>query len=80
MSDGPFFTVVVATFDRGQHIIPTIESALGQTFKDFELLIVRDGSKDNALERVTCSEARVGVIDLPWNPGSQATPTMSASR
>ena len=53
MSDGPFFTVVVATFDRGQHIIPTIESALGQTFKDFELLIIRDGAKDNVLERVT---------------------------
>ena len=35
----PYFTIVVATFNRSRHIVPTIEAALEQTFTDFELLV-----------------------------------------
>lgn len=68
----PFFTIVVATFNRGHHIVPTIESALEQTFADFELLVVADG--DDSLDRVPRDDSRVGVIGLPWHSGSQAAP------
>jgi hypothetical protein len=74
MTDAPFFTIVVATFDRGRHIVPTIESALDQTFTDFELLVVGDGVADDTLDHVPRRDSRVGVICLPWNSGSQATP------
>lgn len=74
MVDAPFFTIVVSTVNRGRHIVPTIEAALEQTFADFELLVVGDGVTDNTLDYVPRSDSRVGVIDLPWNSGSQACP------
>lgn len=43
----PFFSVVVPTYNRADLISETIESFLSQTFKDFELIIVDDGSTDN---------------------------------
>ena len=52
MPDVPYFTIVVATFNRGRHIVPTIEAALEQTFTDFELLVVGDGLTDDTLDQV----------------------------
>ena len=74
MRDPPIFTVVVSTFERGTHIVPTIESALDQTFRDFELLVIGDGVTDDTLDQVPRGDPRVGIIALPWNSGSQATP------
>lgn len=70
----PFFTIVMATYCRGRHILPTIESALDQSFTDFELLVVGDGVVDDTLDHVPKTDPRVKVIALPWNSGSQATP------
>jgi glycosyltransferase involved in cell wall biosynthesis len=74
MIGSPVFSIVVATYNRGRHIIPTIDSVLGQSFGNFELLVVGDGVADDTLEHVTRLDSRVGVISLPWNSGSQATP------
>jgi glycosyltransferase involved in cell wall biosynthesis len=74
MSNVPIFTVVVATFDRGRHIVPTIESALGQSLKDFELLIVCDGAADDGLLDLAQGDPRVQVIGLPRHTGSQTGP------
>ena len=48
----PKFTVITATWNRSQHIIPTIKSVLGQTFTDFEYLIVGDCCSDDTEEIV----------------------------
>ena len=69
----PFFSIIVATYNRGRHILPTIEAALDQTFKDFELLVVGDGVTDDTLEQVP-RHPRVRVIALAQNSGSQARP------
>ena len=83
MIGSPVFTIVVATYNRGRHIIPTIESALAQSFRNFELLVVGDGVADDTLDHVSRVDTRVGVISLPWNSGSQSTPNnigISAAR
>ena len=72
--DAPFFTIVVATFDRGRHIVPTIEAALDQTFKDFEIIVVADGETGDTLSYVPRDYPRVAVVGLPRNSGSQAVP------
>jgi glycosyltransferase involved in cell wall biosynthesis len=78
MPDAPFFTIVLATFNRGRHIVPTIESALDQTFSDFELLVIGDGVTDDTLDQVPRGDRRVDVIGLPpGNSGSQARPNNS---
>ena len=47
LPDRPFITVVLSTWNRGRHIIPTLELALQQSFSDFEVLIVGDGCDDD---------------------------------
>ncbi len=43
----PVISVVMSTFNREQVLPIAIESILNQTFKDFEFIIIDDGSTDN---------------------------------
>ncbi len=43
----PFFSIVLPTYNRANHLDKAIESILRQTFEDFELIVVDDGSTDN---------------------------------
>ena len=46
----PSVSVVIATYNRADLLPETIESVLTQTFRDFELIVVDDGSTDNTQE------------------------------
>ena len=46
MSDIPKVTVVVALYNQGEYLEECIDSVLAQTFVDYEILIVNDGSTD----------------------------------
>ena len=48
----PFFSIVVPTYNRGYIIPATIDSILAQDCKDYEIIIVDDGSTDNTEEVV----------------------------
>lgn len=43
----PKISIIVPTFNQGKFIQADIDSILAQTFKDFELIIVNDGSTDD---------------------------------
>lgn len=43
----PYFTVVIPTYNRAKFIHAAIESVLRQSFFDFEVIVVDDGSTDN---------------------------------
>ena len=47
-----FFSIIIPTFNRAQMLPKTIESLINQTFSDWELIIVDDGSTDNTKEIV----------------------------
>ena len=47
MTKSPKFSVILPTFNREKFIVKTVESILKQSFKDYEILLVDDGSTDN---------------------------------
>lgn len=46
----PKITVFIAAYNSGDYISQAIKSILNQTFSDFELLIINDGSTDHMVE------------------------------
>ena len=46
----PFFSIILPTFNRAHLISRAIQSVLNQSFADWELIIVDDGSHDNTFE------------------------------
>lgn len=47
-----FFSVIIPTYNRAAFLPETIRSVLDQSFRDFELLVIDDGSTDNTEEVV----------------------------
>jgi len=71
----PLFSVIVPTYNRGTHIRPTILSALGQTFWDYEIIVVTDGCSDGTLDTVrSIGSPQISTYELPANSGSQSAP------
>lgn len=44
----PKFSVVISVFNKEKYIAETLKSVLAQTFTDFEVVILNDGSTDNS--------------------------------
>lgn len=48
----PFFSIVIPVYNRRNFIVRTIDSVLNQTFLNFEIIVVDDGSTDNSKELI----------------------------
>jgi len=59
----PSVSVIIPTYNRAGFVCEAIDSVLKQTFREFELIIVDDGSVDNTSEIVSSfDDARVKYI------------------
>lgn len=71
MTEAPKITVVIPVYNRDQYVGEAIKSILAQTFTDFELLVIDDGSTDQSREvvrsyhdprvRLECNETNEGI-------------------
>lgn len=52
MKNQPIFSIIIPTFNRAAFVSKAIQSVLAQSFCDWELIVVDDGSTDNTREVV----------------------------
>ena len=70
----PKFSVVIPTYNRAKALHKTLSSVLAQTFVDFEVIVVDDGSTDNTRAVVEdLNDQRVNYLRIE-NSGGPATP------
>lgn len=58
----PVVSVIIPTYNRAHCVGEAIESVLNQTFRDFEVIVVDDGSTDNTPEVLAAFGNRIRVI------------------
>lgn len=58
-------SIIVPVYNGEKFIARCVESVLAQTYTDFELILVNDGSKDNSgaiCDELACKDSRIRVI------------------
>ncbi len=69
----PLISVIIPVYNGEKTIKNTIDSVLNQTFTDFELIVVNDGSQDSTLAVLNeIQNARIRVFSFP-NSGVSAS-------
>ena len=73
MEQSPMVTILLPNYNNASYLKECIESILGQTFQDFKLLIIDDGSTDNSIEiirsynddrfELVLKEKNSGIVD-----------------
>jgi len=63
------FSIIIPLYNKAPYIAKAIQSVAAQTFQEFELIVIDDGSKDESLEklRVTSYELRETNPELYLN-------------
>lgn len=63
MTDQPRISVLMPAYNAGVYIAEAIRSVISQTFTDFELILVDDGSEDNTLAVAeSFADSRIRII------------------
>ena len=69
-----FFSVIIPTYNRADSLKKSIQSVLNQSFSDFELLVMDDGSHDHTNDVVeSFGDLRI-IYDWEKNSGGPANP------
>ncbi|UPZ13611.1 glycosyltransferase family 2 protein [Flavobacterium humidisoli] len=48
-----FFSIIIPLYNKENYVENTVQSVLDQTFQDFEIIVVNDGSTDKSEEKLT---------------------------
>ena len=65
-------SVIIPTYNREEQVCRAIESVLGQTYNDYEIIVIDDASTDNTQERLGKFKDRIKLITHQKNRGVSA--------
>lgn len=71
MNKNTFFSVIVASYNYESYIQETLLSLANQTYKNFEVIVVDDGSKDNSIKIIQDICAQYPNFKLYTHPHNQ---------
>ena len=69
-------SVIIPAYNCEKYVVEAINSVLAQTYKNWELLVLDDGSKDNTLqviEEFSKNDSRIKTLPNGKNMGVSAT-------
>ena len=70
MAEAPTVSVVMTVYNTERYVAEAVESVLAQTFRDFELIIIDDGSTDRSTSILNDLARRDGRIRLVSRPNT----------
>lgn len=74
-------SVVIPTYNRAGFIGAAVESALGQSYSNLEIIVVDDGSTDNTLDVLgSITDRRLEIVRLPRREGGGFARNQGISR
>ncbi len=65
MSAMPLVSVIIPAFNGGRYLAAAIESALAQTYRDREIVVIDDGSTDNSRAVADSFNDRIVILSQP---------------
>lgn len=71
-SIAPDVSVIIPTYNRGPLIAEAIESVLAQTYQNFEIIVVDDGSTDDTLDRLAAYREQVRIVQTQHGGAAHA--------
>lgn len=74
----PFFSVIIPAYNRLPLLKEALESVFSQTFTDYEIIVVDDGSTDGTLEMLRCYGKKIQLLNQK-NSGPGAARNLGAS-
>jgi glycosyltransferase involved in cell wall biosynthesis len=66
----PTVSIILPVFNAGNQLSPAVKSVINQTFTDWELIVIDDGSSDNAVENLkSFTDPRIRIFRDGKNKG-----------
>ena len=70
MTKSPYFSIIMPLYNKASYVRKAIESVLGQTYGDWELIVVDNGSTDGSGDiAASFTDHRIRIIRLEENIG-----------
>lgn len=69
----PLITVAMPIFNAGEYLVDAVNSIIAQTYANWELYVIDDGSKDNAIDSIKLiKDERIKILKDGFNKGLAA--------
>ena len=68
----PRASIIVPSFNKAEYTMKTVRSLLAQTYKNYEIIVVDDGSSDDTLQLLSIFDRKISLIEANHGGASSA--------